>query len=261
MKKFFIVSLALCLAALSCSCSSTDSESSDNEVSAEPSSSESEDTEAESQYTLYADFSKGLSDDFYPADGWSNDPPFNCLWTADNCRIEDGVIQMVIDEQYDGRTTGAEYRTNEMYGYGLYECSMKPIKNPGVVSSFLTYTGPYEGDPWDEVDIEFLGKDTTQVQFNYFGDGSEGHDYVYDLGFDASEDFHTYGFRWLEDSITWYVDGEAVYEVVADDIPTTPGRIMITAWTSIGVDDWTGAYDGTTPLAAEYEWVRFTAEE
>ena len=33
------------------------------------------------------------------------------------------------------------------------------------------YTGPSEGKPWDEIDIEFLGKDTTKVQFNYFTHG------------------------------------------------------------------------------------------
>ena len=34
---------------------------------------------------------------------------------------------------------------------------------------------------------------------------------MYDLGFDASEGYHTYGFDWQKDSITWYVDGKAVY--------------------------------------------------
>ena len=284
MKKILIFSLALCAAALSCGCSSTNSESSDNGSVAEQSSSQTEtvsseseeteeeaesseseaaegDSEAEGEYTLLADFSQGPSEDFYSSDGWSNGLPFNCSWIASNCVFEDGVLKMSINEAEDGSYTGAEHRTNEMYGYGLYEVSMKPAKNVGIISSFFTYTGPTDGNPLDEIDIEFLGKDTTQVQFNYYTNGSaEGHEYLYDLGFDASEDFHTYGFRWEEDKITWYVDGEAVYEAT-EDIPTTPGRIMMNVWNGIGVDDWIGAYDGTTPLTAEYQWVRFTAEE
>ena len=56
-----------------------------------------------------------------------------------------------------------------------------------------------------------LGKDTTKVQFNYYTNGVGNHEYMYDLGFDASEGYHTYGFDWQKDSITWYVDGKAVY--------------------------------------------------
>lgn len=44
-----------------------------------------------------------------------------------------------------------------------------------------------------EIDIEVLGKDTTKVQFNYYTNGVGNHEYMYDLGFDASEGFHTYG--------------------------------------------------------------------
>lgn len=46
---------------------------------------------------------------------------------------------------------------------------------------------------------------------------------MYDLGFDASQGFHTYGFDWQADSITWYVDGEPVYKAT-DNIPSTPGK-------------------------------------
>ena len=156
--------------------------------------------------------------------------------------------------------TAAEYRTNDFYGYGLYEVSMKAIKNPGVVSSFFTYTGPSDDNPWDEIDIEFLGKDTTQVQFNYYTNGQGGHEYLYDLGFDASEEFHEYGFEWKEDSITWYVDGEPVY-TATENLPVTESKIMMNAWNGKGVDGWLDKYDGTTPLTAEYKWARFTKAE
>ena len=49
------------------------------------------------------------------------------------------------------------------------------------------YTGPSDDDPWDEIDFEFLGYDTTKVQLNYYTDGVGGHEYMLDLGFDAYE--------------------------------------------------------------------------
>lgn len=209
---------------------------------------------------LLADFKEGPSADFYVSAGWSNGAPFDCSWSDSCCTFSDGVMKLTIDKIADGAYRGGEYRTNDFYGFGMYEVSMKAIKNNGVVSSFFTYTGPSDDNPWDEIDIEFLGKDTTKVQFNYYTNGVGLHEYMYDLGFDASEEFHTYGFEWKEDSITWYVDGEAVY-TATENLPVTPGRIMMNAWNGKGVDSWLRKFDGTTPLTAEYQWVKFTPEE
>ena len=57
----------------------------------------------------------------------------------------------------------------------------------------------------DEIDIEFLGKDTTKVQFNYYTNGQGNHEYVYNLGFDAAYGYHTYAFNWQRNYIAWPV--------------------------------------------------------
>lgn len=194
------------------------------------------------------------------ADGWSNGSIFDCTWRGDNITFVDGIMTMKIDHDYENSSTkwsGSEYRTKDFYHYGKYEVRMKPIKNDGVVSSFFTYTGPSDGNPWDEIDIEFLGKDTTKIQFNYFTNGVGGHESIYELGFDASEEFHDYGFEWLEDSITWYVDGVAVY-TANEDIPSTPAKIMMNVWPGVGVDGWLKAFDGQVPLEAHYDWFSYT---
>lgn len=201
-----------------------------------------------------------VSKGFECSDGWTNGSMFNCTWRKMNVEFADGSMKLKIDLDGDGSGvipySGAEFRSKDFYGFGMYEVVMKPIKNDGVVSSFFTYTGPSDNNPWDEIDIEFLGKDTTKVQFNYFTNGAGGHEKIYDLGFDASEDFHTYGFDWQADKITWYVDGTAVY--TADKtIPSTPSKIMMNVWPGTGVDGWLKAFDGTTPLTAEYKSVEF----
>jgi beta-glucanase (GH16 family) len=194
------------------------------------------------------------------ADGWSNGSMFDCTWRGDNVSFQDGTMTLTIDQDVENSSTkwsGGEYRTKDFYHYGKYEVSMKPIKNDGVVSSFFTYTGPSDNNPWDEIDIEFLGKDTTIVQFNYFTNGIGGHEFTYELGFDASEEFHVYGFEWLEESITWYVDGVSVY-TATEDIPSTPAKIMMNVWPGVGVDSWLNAFDGQTPLQAQYDWFKYT---
>lgn len=190
---------------------------------------------------------------------WSNGGMFNCTWSPDNVAFENGKMKLTIGGDWSGYT-GGEYRTKRYYGYGLYQVNMKPIKNSGVVSSFFTYTGPSDGTKWDEIDIEFLGYDTTKVQFNYYTDGKGDHEYLYDLGFDASQSFHTYGFNWYNGGITWYVDGKAVY-TATNNIPDTPGKIMMNVWPGTGVDNWLKPYDGRTGISAYYDWASYDAPE
>jgi endoglucanase len=207
---------------------------------------------------MVADFTSGSSSLFFASNGWSNGSCFDCVWRSTNAVIKDAALQLTIDEDAsdDYNYSGAEYRSTDFYSYGYYETSMQAIKNDGVDSSFFTYTGPSDNNPWDEIDIEILGKDTTKVQFNYYTNGVGNHEYLYDLGFDASAGYHTYGFDWQPDSITWYVDGVAVY-TASNNIPSTAGKIMMNVWPGTGVDSWLNAYDGTTPLTARYQWVTY----
>lgn len=205
------------------------------------------------------DFTYHDSEKFYISDGWYNGGIFNCIWRKNNVSFNDGIMTLKIDKEPTGSVrpySGAEYATNKTYGYGYYNVKMKPIKNDGVVSSFFTYCDN-DGKGAHEIDIEFTGKDTTKVEFNYFTDGRTAGGFVYNLGFDASEELHEYGFLWLPDSITWYVDGkEAVHK--EGNVPSLPGNIMMNVWngTSPG---WLKPYDGKTPLTAEYDWASYEA--
>lgn len=112
------------------------------------------------------------------AHGWCNGAMFDTNWYKDNVTFNNKRMQLNLDVE-DGpgwsipgiNYSGAEFRTftQNRYHYGLYEVCMKPAKSDGIVSSFFTYTGPYDEPKtqWDEIDIEFLGKDTTKAQFNY----------------------------------------------------------------------------------------------
>lgn len=226
--------------------------------------------------TTVADWSEGEAPAMFESDGWTNGNPFNVQWTANNVAYEKGVAKLTISDNPDGSEEtfteyyGSEMRTHQHFGYGDYEVSMKPAKKDGTASTFFLYTGPSELDedgnpnPWDEIDIEFLGQDTTKVQFNYYVNGVGGHEYMYDLGFDASEDFHTYGFRWAEDYITWFVDGKPVYRVDATEsnpMPSTESRILMNYWCGApAAENWMGKYSNPGEEGPEYQWVKTSAK-
>lgn len=215
--------------------------------------------------SVTVEFTNGAPQGFMPANGWSNGNMFNVTWRADNVTYHDGKMQLIISTDPTPKNNvpyaGGEFRSQSFFWYGRYEVSMKPIKNDGVVSSFFTYTGPSDNNPWDEIDIEFLGKDTTKVQFNYFTNGRGNHEHVHDLGFDATEEFHTYAFEWHPDKIVWFVDGAKVHTATSN-IPSTPGKIMMNAWCGTGVNNWLNAFDDTNlPVTAEYEWFSYAPFE
>ncbi|HEX6144825.1 MAG TPA: glycoside hydrolase family 16 protein [Geminicoccaceae bacterium] len=203
----------------------------------------------------------GPADGFEVSDGWVNGEMYGCGWRRDNARFDDGQLTLILDDQRSrGRNYScAEYRTREHYGYGYYETRMRVTPAEGTVSAFFTYTGEPFADPQDEIDFEFLGRDTRYVQVNYFVDGKGGHEKMIDLGFDAADGFHTYGFDWQPDAIRWYVDCKLVHEVTAaaGPLPSVPGRIYLHLWNGQGVDGWLGRfrYPGE-PITATYDYVR-----
>ncbi|MCZ8521364.1 MULTISPECIES: beta-glucanase [Paenibacillus] len=216
-------------------------------------------TSASAAWSFWEPLTYHNSSTWQKADNYSNGSMFNCTWRANNANFTSGgQLELKITSPSYNKFDCGEYRSTNKYGYGKYEVNMKPAKNVGIVSSFFTYTGPSDGTQWDEIDIEFLGKDTTKVQFNYYTNGVGGHEKVVDLGFDASQGFHTYAFDWQAGSIKWYVDG-VLKHTATSNIPKTPGKIMMNIWNGTGVDSWLGSYNGKTPLSAYYDWVKYTS--
>ena len=189
------------------------------------------------------------ADGFEVSDGWVNGEMYGCGWRRDNARFGDGQLTLILDDQ---RSRGRNF--------SYYETRMRVTPAPGTVTAFVTYPGEPFNDPQDEIDFEFLGRDTRYVQVNYFVNGRGGHEKMIDLGFDAADGFHTYGFDWQPDAIRWYVDCELVHEVTSADgpMPSVPGRIYLHLWNGQGVDDWLGRfrYPGE-PITATYDYVRY----
>ena len=234
-------------------------------------------TDKELEGEVLADWSEGKAEAVFESDGWSNKSVFNTEWSANNVSYENGTMKLTIADNPNGSVEtyneyfGGEGRTYQFFGYGDYEVCMKPAKKEGTASTFFTCTGNYdtnpntgEPNPWDEIDIEFLGSDTTEVQFNYYVNGVGGHEYMYDLGFDASEEFHEYGFRWTKDYIVWFVDNEPVYKVEAtadSAMPAAAGRILMNYWCGTeAAEGWMGEYSNPGTEGAEYKWVRTSAQ-
>jgi endo-1,3-1,4-beta-glycanase ExoK len=204
---------------------------------------------------------------FQKADGWTNGAPFYCGWRADRVNFSGGIMTLTLSNAScpSGCSNipygSGEYRTVAKYGYGRFEARFKAAKASGTVAaSLFTYTGPSTGTPWDEIDIEILGKDTTKMQTNYYTNGVGGKEVMINLGFDASAGFHTYAFEWTSTAIRWYVDGNLVHTETGSKgpLPTNPGQIMVNLWPGTGVDSWLGPFSYTGALQAQYDYISYS---
>jgi endo-1,3-1,4-beta-glycanase ExoK len=211
------------------------------------------------------------------ADKWANGSPFDNGWLADHVTVQGGFLDIRLDDVTSSGQpySSGEYRTTGYYGYGCYEARFKPVAQPGVVTSFFTFAGPYDNGgngKHNEIDIEFLGKDTSRVQFNFWTNDdayASSHEKLVDLGFDASKEFRNYGFKWTSSSIGWYIDGTLIYTFTGDSINPIPQatqslqKIMMNVWP---VDATASAWAGTfvypgQALHGVYDWVRYVAGE
>lgn len=125
------------------------------------------------------------------------------------------------------------------YLYGRFTTVIKPANASGLITGIFLH----RNSPRQEIDIEFLGKDTTKMLVNVFynpgGDGARfdfgyrGTPVLIDLGFDASAKFHQYGIDWSPIAIRWFVDGKLVYKRAnwePTPIPHLPMQLFVNLW-------------------------------
>jgi beta-glucanase (GH16 family) len=136
----------------------------------------------------------------------------------------------------------------DSFKYGEFSVTMKVAKSPGVVSSFFLY----RHNPWQEIDIEFVGNDTRQIQFNVFYSDEHvalpnpyGEPVRKTLPFDASEGFHKYTIKWTAHEIIWYVDGVEFHRRTSEDrTPNVDLSLRLNTWvTCEAAADWSGHFD------------------
>ncbi|TGJ83518.1 hypothetical protein E0Z10_g5229 [Xylaria hypoxylon] len=117
--------------------------------------------------------------------------------------------------------------------FGKIDIEVEVAPGAGIVTSVVL-----QSDDRDEIDWEWIGSDTKQVQTNYFG---KGDDSTFDRGgFSAvgqpQSTTHIYTIDWTKDYVHWIVDGTLVRELKYADakggtrFPQTPAQLKLGTW-------------------------------
>lgn len=189
----------------------------------------------------------------------------------DNVVFEDGFMKLLLSKNDNPGAVkpyyGGELRTKEAFVYGRFETRARFAKGSGIISSLFTYYDHWADssleENWNELDIEFLGKDSDSIQYNeiVWNDQNQrvANEYHDHLAFDPSEAFHVYAFEWTPAGTKFYIDGELRHE--SDKYAAQmrlEQKIMMNIWPT-NLSGWAGDIDETAlPASAWYDWVKYS---
>ncbi len=163
--------------------------------------------------------------------------------------------------------TSASIAATHSVQYGRLEATIRPSNVQGIITGLFFH----RSQPRQEIDLELLGSNPTQMIANvYFNPGDEGTDLHYgyrgtpikiDLGFDASKQFHRYGIEWTNKSISWLVDGKTVHKRKSWEptpIPHLPMQAFFNIWSSYSPELGGVVQDQYLPASSEMEDITVT---
>ena len=195
-------------------------------------------------------FSKEFADDFmqFTEDRWrilnSSFPSNLAEFVLENFKLnKSGGFTLTLDKKISESRDyqSASIASRSHYLYGRFEIVMKPVRLDGIITAFFLH----RNDPWQEIDFEILGKDTTKALVNvYFNPGTDGSGWNFgnrgtptliNLGFDAAIEFHKYTIEWEPHEIRWLVDDKVIYVRTMwqpTPIPDQPMHCFTNLWPS-----------------------------
>ena len=235
-----------------------------------------------------------------------------CRFQPQGAQVEDGILKLLVraepvaagwSSDHEQEKGPYDYSCGELrtvddvtFHYGRIEARMKAPNREtasGYISSLFTYRfdkDPYSETPesteWEEIDVELEGGRPDKFQANLIY-GKDTWEWWRTRAYGAWEDkievgpvdeWRVFAIEWLPDSIRWYVDGELVKTLTAEDIdcdpecippqenptpiPNNPTTIFMNFW--IPVDDVQDYFGGNKernqyPMTAKYDWFRYYA--
>ncbi|KAK5127093.1 hypothetical protein LTR85_008453 [Meristemomyces frigidus] len=133
--------------------------------------------------------------------------------------------------------------------FGRFEVKMKAAAGTGIVSSVVL-----ESDDLDEIDWEWLGGNTAQVETNFFGKGNTtAYDRaVYYSVSTPQSSFHTYTIDWTSERIEWIIDGTVVRTLEYSDALTVGGKNYPQTPMRLKMGNWCGGCSGEADGTIEW---------
>jgi beta-glucanase (GH16 family) len=151
---------------------------------------------------------------------------FTVDYNTDNLMIEDKSLKLTLDNSGGTRIT-----LTDMIQYGKIDARMKIAPGSNVVSSFILMA-----KNGDEIDFEFVGKDTNTMQTNYYYRGIPLYDKnakYFKTSKNLSTTWNTYTINWTPEYYEWLYNGLSLRKLLknsTEKYPDSPSQIQFGIW-------------------------------
>ncbi|KAJ1982001.1 hypothetical protein H4R34_001862 [Dimargaris verticillata] len=193
---------------------------------------------------------------------------FEKQWGADNIKVKDGLLQISMDQNITAPTI---VYSKEIKA-GKIDIMMKAAGGPGVATAFMMYetkgsTRDAEGKayPYDEIDIEIVGKAPKGVQSMFFSKGSPSPSQLFSkdttLSVNTHEKFIHYGIELTNNYVKWYINEREVhtYKKSQGHFPQDAKFFRIGVWAALNHASWAGQIDfSKQPFIAQVQSIAIT---
>ncbi|KAF1826583.1 glycoside hydrolase family 16 protein [Dissoconium aciculare CBS 342.82] len=190
-----------------------------------------------------------------PADPGLKSSTFNTDFTKGNASWSGAAYTTIgygsngAEFKIDQNKQAPTVQTDFYFLFGRVDVTMRASPGTGIISSVVLLS-----DVLDEVDWEFVGGDSAQVQSNFFGKGNTtSYDRVkYIPVSNPQENFHTYTFDWTKDRLQYLIDGNVVRTIQANEALTNYGHNYPQTPMRLKLGSWCGGCDGSPQGTIEW---------
>lgn len=142
------------------------------------------------------------------------DNTWKIAYSGGNCVKSGGVYKIKCQNNWNPGVCGMRLDGKARIGKGTYTAKIKAAPGAGLNTAFYLFTYGRNNDksrPWNEIDIELLGKQIyggkTRLWTNVWTGHYVQHGKFVTLNFDASKGYHTYQIKIDGSKIYFRVDG------------------------------------------------------
>jgi beta-glucanase (GH16 family) len=156
--------------------------------------------------------------------------------------------------------TGGGLISKQRLRYGYYETRVRTNVGAGWHTAFWS---AQQGGTSPQTEIDGFEIDSHQPHLTLhnvipWGQHATISSGLQDVGFDSSAAFHVYGFEWLEDKISFFVDGQLIWSTPYPQADFVHNFLNL--WlTTIAIDlqGSPGVEDGALPGKVQFDYVRY----